>query len=730
MKIGNDPVSLEEQPHGLREIFGAAKEIVERLKNNGEITKGEILAQWKWFDDEKLYVELNDIILESRNVEKGPHVTGGFIAKIRKGSPIVKEIIERFNDKGEITQDEILTHWPMFKNENLYSELQKIILDDRIEKGPRGVGGFIAKKRMGTLPDDSLSAGLLLKDEWERMTVGRFCELFDHKTLESFLGPSFLYVIRETRRRRTDEDRRGTKRELAVALIVKHGVDLMADANIRQDIASKCRLDFPQKWYPGKNTAIEFIKSAGLPPQLAGVETPRSRPDYEYLEGHFILAPLADFQKEVKEKIVEKIKRPSSKAIVTLPTGAGKTRVAVEAARDCLTELNEASSNPSKKAILWLAHTEELCEQACLCFKQVWESSSDICGLHLVRFWGKYTTDFNRHHQTLKAKLTEPCVLVSTPQRIVNIIESNGSGQNGDSLFRIIDESLRLMVIDEAHRAAAPSYRRILKTFNRQVALIGLTATPFRDVFLGGESPEGTEELREIFRYLVEPIQTLGENPRIELQKRKILATPEFIEIETPAKIRIPRSFNQQGDFITDEEIGRIDEIMGREADALPRRLAILEKILPIARLENNSILYFGPSVKDAEQMAFLLRQENIASAVVSGDTRDSTRRQMVAEFKDGKIRVLCNCEVLTTGFDAPMVTHVVMARPTVSLVLYEQMIGRGLRGVKFGGTDSCKIINCKDNFPLGRPELGYEAARNIWAAKPRTPRKKPTEDA
>ncbi|MBF0292504.1 MAG: hypothetical protein HQK86_10160, partial [Nitrospinae bacterium] len=198
-------------------------------------------------------------------------------------------------------------------------------------------------------------------------------------------------------------------------------------------------------------------------------------------------------------------------------------------------------------------------------------------------------------------------------------------------------------------------------------------------------------------------------------QRRKILATPEFIEIETPAKIRIPNSLNQQASFFTDEEIGRIDDIMAREADALPRRLAILEKMLPLARAANNSILYFGPSVKDAEQMAFLLRQENIASAVVSGDTRDSTRRQMVAEFKEGKIRVLCNCEVLTTGFDAPRVTHVVMARPTVSLVLYEQIIGRGLRGSKFGGTDTCKIINCKDNFPLGRPELGYEATRLVW---------------
>ena len=65
---------------------------------------------------------------------------------------------------------------------------------------------------------------------------------------------------------------------------------------------------------------------------------------------------------------------------------------------------------------------------------------------------------------------------------------------------------------------------------------------------------------------------------------------------------------------------------------------------------------------------------------------------------------MLCNCEVLTTGFDAPRVTHVVMARPTVSQVLYEQMVGRGLRGAEFGGTGPCTIIDCKDTSAATSP--------------------------
>jgi superfamily II DNA or RNA helicase len=113
--------------------------------------------------------------------------------------------------------------------------------------------------------------------------------------------------------------------------------------------------------------------------------------------------------------------------------------------------------------------------------------------------------------------------------------------------------------------------------------------------------------------------------------------------------------------------------------------------------------------------MAFLLQRRGIPAAVVSGCSKQSARRQAIEQFKEGKVRVLCNCEVLTTGFDAPKVTHVVMGRPTVSQVLYEQMVGRGLRGAKFGGTSHCTIIDCVDDYRGNRPQLGYEAFREVW---------------
>jgi DNA repair protein RadD len=152
--------------------------------------------------------------------------------------------------------------------------------------------------------------------------------------------------------------------------------------------------------------------------------------------------------------------------------------------------------------------------------------------------------------------------------------------------------------------------------------------------------------------------------------------------------------------------------------------LAVLEKLLPLAQDPGSSILYFGPSVHDAECMAFLLRQRGIPAAVVSGCTLEATRRQVVNEFKQGQLRVLCTCEILTTGFDAPRVTHVVMARPTVSRVLYEQIVGSGLRGPQFGGTAACVIIDCEDNFRGERPPLGYESFRRVWYGRRQPTRK------
>src|SRR5690606_23615620 len=135
----------------------------------------------------------------------------------------------------------------------------------------------------------------------------------------------------------------------------------------------------------------------GFPPELAGIPSADKQPDFEYLEPRFNLRHLESFQTEVKDKLARVLATAGERAIMTLPTGAGKTRVAVESVREWLTERHESHPHQDGGAVLWLAHTEELCEQAYACFKQVWEASSHVCSLHLIRFWGGYTQQLSKH---------------------------------------------------------------------------------------------------------------------------------------------------------------------------------------------------------------------------------------------------------------------------------------------------------------------------------------------
>lgn len=622
-------------------------------------------------------------------------------------------------DAGELSKDEIRAIWGLSEEE--YEELKLALATERlITSGPRGKGDFAVHVRKRPLPAPPEAASeLRLESDWENIAVERLAALFSHAELERLLG-DLVYTVRRARTQLTGEDRRGTKRELAAALVIQHSIDLFAKREIRNAVAKKCRVEAPGRWHPGKGVAPRFVADVCFPKEFAGIPSPETPPDFEYLEGRVTLASLEDFQREVQQQLFEVLGRPKGRAIVTLPTGGGKTRVAVDTIRDWITgRWENRRAHPRGHTVLWLAHTEELCEQAYLCFRQVWQASSNVSPLQLFRFWGRYTQDFERHRENLLAMRERPSCLVTTPHRMARLLAREQDTHAAGAVVGELLTTTQLILIDEAHRAAAPSYRQVLDAFSAadsDACVVGLTATPFRAEYLHGDETAGTRELKSIFRRIIEPQKTLGEEPRKVMQERGYLARPQWDAIETNTLLKSPPLDDPMN--ITEDDIEKIDFALKKRADNPARRLRILEYILPICEHPEAKVIYFGPSVLDAECMAFLLRLRGISSAFVSGDTREVTRRKIVDDFKHGDIRVLCNCEVLTTGFDAPKVTHLVMARPTVSQVLYEQMVGRGLRGERFGGTKTCVVIDCDDKYRERRPILGYQAFREIW--KPR----------
>ena len=638
-----------------------------------------------------------------------------------------QDVVQVIFARGELRRDEIKDLWGL--DDGTYESLRQELLHERLLEPLRGVGGFRARIARRPLPPEEPGtlAGLFSTD-WETAGAERLAELLSHAELEALLG-DLVYTLRRARMKLTGEDRRGTKRELAAALVIAHGVDLFRHRGIRSLVAKRTDVSFPNRWHPGKGAAVGFVRDVGFPAEFTGIPAEDTPVDFEYLEGRVDLKPLEAFQLEVQRKMARALSEPGGRAIVTLPTGGGKTRMAVDTIRDLLTARWREAAPAS--CVLWLAHTEELCEQAYLCFREVWQASNAVCPLLLFRFWGRFTQDLVAHRETLGAASTQPAVLVSTPQRIVNLL--SGRLRDGRAVLEDIQRSAVLLLVDEAHRAAAPSYRTIIDSFtavNPAAGVIGLTATPFREEYDQRDPDAGTRELRRLFKAIIEPATTLGDNPRAALEAQGFLARPMWETVKTRTYLKAPALHD--GEHLNEDDIERIDYTLKIRADNPDRRLTVLERMLEFCRDPQAQVLYFGPSVLDAECMAFLLRSRHVPAAFVSGSTREVTRRKVIADFKTGAVKVLCNCEVLTTGFDAPRVTHVVMARPTVSQVLYEQMIGRGLRGARFGGTDHCVILDLEDNYRSDRPTLGYQAFRELWIrgrrSAPRFPAAAPSQ--
>lgn len=235
--------------------------------------------------------------------------------------------------------------------------------------------------------------------------------------------------------------------------------------------------------------------------------------------------------------------------------------------------------------------------------------------------------------------------------------------------------------------------------------MIGLTATPFRTV-QGAPSPdEATESLRTVFSDGLFLPSVLGDDPKGTLITRRILARPIYNRLEVT-------NLSSVATGLSDDRLeGQIDRELGRLAGRdLRRRRRIVDTLTHVLHDSPPArVLYFGPTVADAEVISFLLLQSGFRAACLSAVTHASSRRDMVKRFRDGEYQVLCNHGVLTTGFDDPRITHVVVARPTVSLVLYEQMVVGGLRGPGFGGTGECQIFSVEDTF------AGGSAATTVW---------------
>ena len=571
------------------------------------------------------------------------------------------------------------------------------------------------------------------------------------------------------------------------------------------------KIDKKRRWM------IKLAEILELPPSCGLNSLPESQPKTEIIFPHRYMNPLYDYQFSLALKIKSMLtgNSPYKRGIISLPTGAGKTRLVVESIIDWINEGQHGRSD--KPFVIWIADKEELCSQAFDTFKLVFQDrgkNNTIIALH--RFWGK---------NNMMPSPDENGIIIASISMLDSFAKRFGE------VLDEFSELISCVIIDEAHHSIAESYTRVLERFGfnfkmkhpstKNIILLGLTATPFRQnidssethrlknryennilipdvsyhdlktynqkphalidcqnfaiygekVRINGDrsyDKDGTisefnwkifdqnnqlvkeyfnsqniiHEFDSIERFKIQlfivdnendhndaisfidvvedqSIDNLSDADKMQhvqenLTKRSILCPIEHDEINMP-KSNIILTRSEQIFLDTFKDLGTAT--IKRLGNLLDRNIKLIEKIYEITRNTphtRKSILLFACSVDHAKNISVILNAcLNIKSHYVVGEMDRQDRLNAIKQFRSGELEVLCNYGVLTTGYDSPNIDCVIIARPTMSQLLYTQMIGRGLRGKKSGGTENCLVIDIRDDI---QQYNNVEKLNLLWA--------------
>ena len=239
-----------------------------------------------------------------------------------------------------------------------------------------------------------------------------------------------------------------------------------------------------------------------------------------------------------------------------------------------------------------------------------------------------------------------------------------------------IEEEPGMIVIDEAHHALAKTYKKMWERFPK-AKFLGLTATPCR---LNGKG------FTDLFDVLV---QSWGVP---EFISKGRLATYDFVSIKSDGVTqRLIDSLQKRG---------ADGDYQNKEMDMLLNKKPSIERLyrsLEEFGKDRKGIVY-AINISHAQKITKLYQEHGVKAIAIDSKTPATERQQDIEAFKKGDIQVLVNVDIFSEGFDCPDVEFVQLARPTLSLAKYLQMVGRGLRVAK--GKKNCVII---DNVGLYR---------------------------
>ena len=334
---------------------------------------------------------------------------------------------------------------------------------------------------------------------------------------------------------------------------------------------------------------------------------------------------LKEHQKAALESLEQMRRNNETIALLYHATGTGKTVTAVTDAKHC------------GGRVLFLAHTQELVEQAANTFSRLWPEVT-----------------VGRYMESIKAISSH--VVCGSIQSVALHLDS----------FK--DNDFDYMIVDEAHHAAADTYQKVLAYFKPSFTL-GLTATPERaddksilDIFKNTAHKLDIQTAVEIGELV--PVRCIRIHTNIDLTKVRFHSVQYNIR-DLESKIYVPE-----------------------------RNRLIVDTWVQYVR--DKRTVVFCASVKHAEQIAGMFREQGIRAAAVSGGMKQSERKEFQDKFVSKEIQVLCACDLLNEGWDCPETEALFMARPTMSKVLYTQQLGRGMR--LYDGKESLMVFDFVDN--------------------------------
>lgn len=365
---------------------------------------------------------------------------------------------------------------------------------------------------------------------------------------------------------------------------------------------------------------------------------------------------LRDYQQQAVDATVHYFRHRRDPALIVLPTGAGKSVIIAELARI------------ARGRVLVLAHVQELVTQNLSKFQQLGMDA------------GCYSAGLGRKEHVQKVIFASVQSVVRNPAHF--------------------ESAFSLLIIDECHRispAEQSQYQRIitqLRRYNPALSILGLTATPFRldsgwiYQFHYHGMVRGTPQ--SPFR------DCIYELPLHYLIKQGFLVAPKVLDMPLVHYDFSALVANQHGLFCERD----IDQQLKQQRRITPR---IVQQLVDYAATRQG-VMIFAATVKHAyEVFGYLPKQQ---SGIITAQTPTDARSRMIAAFKQQQLKYLVNVAVLTTGFDAPHVDMIAILRPTESVSLYQQIVGRGLR--PYPGKKCCLILDYAANpHHLFAPEVG-----------------------